>query len=92
MNRTHAAVALAAGLLLATGCNSQPTYDESVQACIKAIKARPADDKAKPKPCEPLKEDDYTILVGSKVIDDLGWIDENGNVDVNKMLRSTPSP
>ncbi|MFI8448216.1 hypothetical protein [Streptomyces erythrochromogenes] len=91
MNHTRTAAALTT-LLLLTACSSQPTYDESVQACAKAIKARPAGDKTKPKPCEPLKDDDYTLIVTSKAIDDLGWTDENGDFDENKMIQSTPSP
>ncbi|MFD9256956.1 hypothetical protein [Streptomyces sp. NPDC059538] len=89
MNRTRALTALAASLLLATGCS---TYDDHVQSCIKAVKARPASDKTKPEPCEPLKEDDYTLIVMSTVVDGLGWTDENGNVDPNKMIQTTPSP
>lgn len=88
--RTFTVAALAAGLLLgATGCS---TYDDHVQHCMKAIKARPAGDKTKPAPCEPLKDDDYTLIVMSTVVDGLGWTDEDGRVDPNKMLQPTPSP
>lgn len=87
--RTAAILLAAAGLL--AGCGG-PSYDESVQQCTKALKARYLDDKTKPKACEPLKEDDYKLVVMSSVIDGLGWTDEDGRFDENKMLQSTPSP
>ncbi|MFF3620026.1 hypothetical protein [Streptomyces sp. NPDC002467] len=92
MNRNALTVAIAGAALLLASCSSQPTYDESVQQCVKALKARHLDDKTKPKPCEPLKEEDYTLLIMSKSMDDLGWTDKDGNFDRNKMLQSTPSP
>lgn len=88
--RTTATLLLAA--TLAAGCSSQPSYDESIQQCQAALKARPKPEPTKPKPCEPLKEDDYTLLVGQRAMEDLGWTDANGNYDPNKMLQSTPSP
>ncbi|MFD7554149.1 hypothetical protein ACFV9E_06365 [Streptomyces sp. NPDC059835] len=91
MNRNALIAALAGAALLLTACSSAPTYDESVQQCVKALKARHLDDKTKPKPCEPLKEDDYTLLVASQAMDGLGWTDKDGNFDRNKMLQS-PSP
>ncbi|MFE2326104.1 hypothetical protein ACFXD5_19615 [Streptomyces sp. NPDC059385] len=92
MNRNAAITALAGAALLLAGCSSQPTYDESVQQCVKALKARHLDDKTKPKVCEPLKEDDYTLLVANQAMGDLGWTDKDGNFDRNKMLQSTPAP
>ena len=92
MNRNALTAAIAGATLLLAGCSSQPTYDESVQQCVKALKARHLDDKAKPKPCEPLKEDDYTLLVASQAMDGLGWTDKDGKFDRNKMLQSTPTP
>lgn len=89
-SRTTATLLLAAAFL--AGCSSEPTYNESVQQCVAALKARHLDDKAKPKPCERLKEDDYTLLVANKAMEDLGWTDKNGNFDENKMLQSTPRP
>ncbi|MFE2324629.1 hypothetical protein ACFXD5_12040 [Streptomyces sp. NPDC059385] len=91
MNRPRTAATLLLAAFLAAGCSSQPTYDESVQQCVKALKARHLDDKAKPKVCEPLKEDDYTLLVASQAMDGLGWTDKDGKFDRNKMLQS-PSP
>ncbi|MEU2448506.1 MULTISPECIES: hypothetical protein [unclassified Streptomyces] len=87
MNRTRTALALLAAALLLTGCAS---YDDHVQDCAKAVKARPAGDKTKPEACEPLKEDDYTLIVMSNVVDELGWTDEDGSVDPNKMIAPTP--
>jgi hypothetical protein len=91
MNRARTVTAILAATALLAGCGG-PSYDESVQQCTKALKARHLDDKTKPKPCEPLKEDDYTLLIMSGVIDGLGWTDEDGRFDENKMLTSTPSP
>lgn len=91
MHIRTATLLLAATALLA-GCSSQPTYDESVTACTAALKARPKPEPTKPKPCERLKEDDYTLLVAQRAMEDLGWTDKNGNLDQNKMLRSTPRP
>lgn len=92
MNRTRTTATLLLAACLAAGCSSQPSYDESVQQCMKALKARTTSSPVRPKPCEPLKEDDYTLLVASKAMDDLGWTDKDGNFDKNKMLQSTPTP
>ncbi|MFE2560945.1 MULTISPECIES: hypothetical protein [Streptomyces] len=77
---------LAAG---ATACSSGPTYDESVKLCRKALVAQPEGETGKPKECEPLNEDDYGTVKMSAVIDRLGWTDENGQFDKNKMLEDT---
>jgi hypothetical protein len=68
---------------------SQPSYDDIARACVKALKVRPEGDKAKPKACNGLKEDDYQTLLMAQVIDDLGWTDDEGNFDKNKMLDDT---
>lgn len=85
----HRRALAAAALLLATltACSSGPTYDESVELCRTALIERPEGEKAKPKACEPLKEDDYDTVNMSVVIDRLGWTDEDGNFDRNKMLE-----
>ena len=90
MHNRRALAALA--LLLATGataCSSGPSYDDSVKECHKVLVSRPADETGKPKECEPLKEEDYTAISGSAAIERLGWTDENGNFDENKMLEDT---
>ncbi|MFF3675877.1 hypothetical protein ACFYYS_18115 [Streptomyces sp. NPDC002120] len=85
--RTRTITVLLAATLLLAGCSGEPSYDESVEQCVKAVKARPEGDKAKPKPCEPLKEDDYTLVVMNKVMGDLGWTDKNGRFDKEKLER-----
>jgi hypothetical protein len=74
MSHTRTATALTAALLL-TACSSQPTYDESVQACTKAVKALPAGTQVRPRPkaCERVTDQDYNIIFSSKVMDDAGW-------------------
>ncbi|MGA4875788.1 hypothetical protein [Streptomyces lydicamycinicus] len=75
-------VALLAGL--AAGCSQ--SYEEMANDCLAALKARPDGDKVKPSECEGLKRDDYTALVASVAIDDLGWTGEDGKFDERKML------
>ncbi|MFE7033613.1 hypothetical protein ACFU9Y_25175 [Streptomyces sp. NPDC057621] len=70
---------------------SQPSYDDIANNCAQALKDRPAGDKAKPDACGGLKQDDYDALLMSHVIDGLGWTDEDGNVDRNKMLEDAPT-
>ena len=41
--------------------------------------------KSRPEACEPLPEDDYTVLLMAKAIDGLGWTDEDGQFDKLKM-------
>ncbi|MFD8545694.1 hypothetical protein [Streptomyces sp. NPDC059649] len=75
-------IVLLAGL--AAGCGQ--SYDEMANDCLAALKARPDGDTSKPSECADIKKDDYTVLVGSLALDDLGWTDENGRFDENKML------
>ncbi|MFB6805436.1 hypothetical protein [Streptomyces sp. NPDC056387] len=88
MNRAAFAAAMAGVALLATSCSSEPTYGESVKRCVAAIKSRPDGDKAKPEPCEPLKEDDDTTLIMDKTLGDLGWLDKDGNLDKDALNRN----
>jgi hypothetical protein len=86
MRRT--AVLLATVLLLAgaaAGCSK--SYDDTVSDCTQALKDRPKGDKAKPGACKDVKQDDYDALLMAHVLDDLGWVDEDGNVDKNEMLE-----
>lgn len=86
--RTALPAAIAAGLLLTlTSCGQ--SYEETVAHCAQALKDRPEGDKGKPEECEEVKEDDYTAMVANQAIDDLGWTDEDGNFDKNKMLEDT---
>lgn len=78
---------LAATLLLAgaaVGCSK--SYDDVVADCTQALKDRAEGEKAKPDACKDVKQDDYDALLMSKTLDDLGWTDDEGNFDKNKML------
>ncbi|WP_336052177.1 hypothetical protein [Streptomyces sp. CA2R101] len=79
------AAALLVGLAGVTGCGQ--SYEEQTEACLKGLKARTDGDKAKPAECDGLKRKDYVALVTSVAIDDLGWTDEDGRFDKNKMLE-----
>lgn len=71
---------------LAAGCSQ--SYEEMASDCLTALKARPDGDRAKPDECKGLKAKDYTALVASVAIDGLGWTDEDGKFDKQKMLNS----
>lgn len=90
----HTTALLATVLLLAgatVGCSK--SYDETVNDCVAALKERPAADDAKPDACEGVKEDDYTELTISQHLKDSGWVDENGDVDMGKVLEdATETP
>ncbi len=68
---------------------SQPSYNEIVKNCVAALKDRPEGDKSKPAACDDVKDDDYNAIYLSTVLDDLGWTDDDGNFDKNKMLEDT---
>ena len=86
MHRTT--ILLATCLLLAgaaVGCSK--SYDEIVNDCVAALADRTEGDTAKPDACEDVKDDDYTALTVSQMLDDNGWVDENGDVDMGKILE-----
>lgn len=86
--RTRTAAAAGAVLLLTlTGCSE--SYDDITSRCIKTLRERPEGETGKPKECEKVKEDDYTAIVGGIAIERLGWTDENGDFDENKMIEDT---
>ncbi|WP_341485495.1 hypothetical protein WJ438_40785 (plasmid) [Streptomyces sp. GD-15H] len=68
---------------------SQPSYDDIADNCVAALTERADGDTAKPEACDGLTEDDYDALVLSHVLGDLGWTDDEGNFDKNKMLEDT---
>ncbi|MFG2277531.1 hypothetical protein ACGFNQ_02435 [Streptomyces asoensis] len=69
---------------------AQPSYDDIVKDCQTALAAQSkAGGKGKPDACKDVKEDDYSALVLSNAIGDLGWTDEDGNFDRNKMLEDS---
>ncbi|MEU0084909.1 hypothetical protein [Streptomyces sp. NPDC006274] len=41
----------------------------------------------RPEACEPLSEDDYSVLLMAKAIDGLGWTGEGGKFDKLKMVE-----
>jgi hypothetical protein len=43
--------------------------------------------KGRPEACEPLSEDDYTVLLMAKAMDGVGWTDEDGRFDKLKMAK-----
>lgn len=69
---------------------SQPSYDEIVKGCQKALAKQYAEDgKGKPAACNDVKDDDYNALVLHAAMGDLGWLDDDGNFDKNKMLEDS---
>lgn len=93
----HTTTALLATVLLcagaAVGCSSEPSYEEVTKQCAEALKEQyEADGKGKPDACEDVKEDDYTALVASAAMGDLGWTDDEGNFDEDKMLEDATQP
>ncbi|MFJ7049029.1 hypothetical protein ACIQVC_37325 [Streptomyces sp. NPDC101112] len=72
---------------------SQPSYDDVVADCAAALKAQyKAGGKGKPDKCAEVKDDDYDALVVQASLDNLGWTDENGEFDKNKMLDDVTQP
>lgn len=73
---------------------SQPSYDDTVKSCEKALTAQyKAGGEGKPDACKGVKEDDYTALVANAAMGHLGWLDDEGNLDEDEMLDSvTESP
>jgi hypothetical protein len=83
-----AVLAIAAGITGTVIWLMQPSYDEIVQECQQALADQSeAGGKGKPEACEEVKEDDYSALVMNNVLGDLGWTDEEGRFDKNKMLE-----
>lgn len=94
MNRTRTVAAIAGATLLLTACSSELTYDQAADRCIAAVKALPAGAKVEPRPkaCERMTEEDYTLISMNKIFEDKGWNDENGKPDLGRILTSTPTP
>lgn len=50
-------------------------------------------DKDKPDTCKDVKDDDYTAIRMSQVLDENGWVEEIGEVDMEKLIEdSTAQP
>ncbi|MEU5773876.1 hypothetical protein ABZ819_11370 [Streptomyces venezuelae] len=92
MRRTTLIATLATAALLTGGGAwwlTQPSYDDKVNACGAALKDRPENVKEKPGACDGVKEDAYDAMLMSHVIDELGWTDDDGNFDENKMIEDS---
>ncbi|MFB6772413.1 hypothetical protein [Streptomyces sp. NPDC056337] len=95
MKRRTIAVIVAAAVVVAGAVTglvlwlSQPSYDEIADNCLTALKERPEGVKAKPEACDGLTKEDYDALALSQVLGDLGWTDEEGRFDKNRMLEDT---
>jgi hypothetical protein len=91
--RRHRAAAVATAVLLAlgvAGCGSgdgPKTQDEIAAQCVPALKARAEGDGSKPKACEGLTEENYDTLVIAIALEDVGLIDENGEVNLDALLE-----
>lgn len=84
--RTHTALAAATITLLAlTGCGKSEA--EIATDCQKALAAGANTTKTeRPDACKGLSQDDYDTLVISQSLKDSGVVDDDGNVDMNKLL------
>ncbi len=89
MRHTTALLTAACLLLAGAAVGCSKSYDEIGEECVAALKERSKGDKVKPEACEGLKDEDYQVLLLSQTIDDLGWTDDEGNFDKNKMLEDT---
>lgn len=78
-----AAATVAVATLTACGAS----YDETVAACRKELTERPKDATGKPDACKDVKDDDYGRIVIVVAAEKEGWFDENGDVDINEMMK-----
>ncbi|WP_406342288.1 hypothetical protein [Streptomyces sp. NBC_00648] len=84
--RPRTALTLLRAATLAACGSDKPSLDQIAHNCAKAVEARTEGDKTRPAACNGLSDDDYTALLASKAMDDLGWLDDNGDFDPNRML------
>ena len=89
---TTAAVGVAG---LGTGLGlwlAQPSYNDIVKGCQKALTAQyKAGGKGKPSACKDVKQDDYDALAVEQVLRNSGVVDDDGNVDLNRVLDDPDS-
>lgn len=78
---TVAALALA-------GCASYQEIREDCAAKVAHMDGPPKHVRNDPRPdeCEDVKQQDYDKIVLSRTFHDKGWVDDDGNVDINKVL------
>jgi hypothetical protein len=81
MRRHITAAALVVTALLLTGCGASEV--EKQEACLDAIRARAEGDRAKPKACEEISDDDYNTLIIGEVLK---------NTDLGDLLTPTSTP
>jgi hypothetical protein len=86
-----AALAVAA-LALTAGCSGGESYSDKTDHCAKALKDRASGDTGKPKACAGVKDDDYSTLVVANTLHGSGVVDDDGNVDLGKLLSPTDTP
>lgn len=97
--RTRTTTAITAGAIAVAGAVTgaviwlgQPSYNDIVKGCQKALATQSkAGGMGKPSACKGVKNDDYDTLVLNNAINGLGWTDKDGNVDENKMLNDATS-
>jgi len=64
---------------------SQPSYDDIVKGCQKALTSS-STKTHRPAACEGLKQDDYDVVLMHWVLEQQGVFDKNGDVDTGKLL------
>ncbi|MFI8930721.1 hypothetical protein ACIG3E_24005 [Streptomyces sp. NPDC053474] len=80
-------LAVAGGLTGAVLWLTQPTYDDRVNDCARALKEPHTErGEGRPEECVGVKDGDFSALVVDAALDESGWVDENGDFDKNKML------
>jgi len=83
-----AALALAGAITGLVIWLMQPSYDDIVKDCQKAIAAQlDADGKGRPDACREVKDDDFDALLMSAILGNEGWLGDDGRFDENKMLE-----
>jgi hypothetical protein len=83
MRRLIAAAVIATTALLLTSCGQ--TYEEKTEACAEALKDPTI--KGKPSACEGVTKDDYDTLRLAQALEDSGFVDDDGEIDMNKLLE-----
>lgn len=95
--RSHiiiAALVIAAGVAVAAWWIVRPTYADELKRCEKAVAAydfdaNPVAEGDTIPGCEDVDRDDYSALAMHKAMGDLGWLDDEGKFDKNKMLEDS---
>jgi hypothetical protein len=86
------ALVVAAGIGATVWAFARTTYGDELKRCEKAVaaydfKANPVAEGGTIPGCEDVDRDDYTKLAMNKAMDGLGWLDDEGNFDKNKMIE-----